>query len=99
MRRARLDRVGRLARRMVETLRHSFNREPIVVLGGVCDGLDAYPKEWERCWRMIRIARAFGRTGNAFGLGFRSDADADRRGGIGRCAQFRRRQHRHRRRA
>jgi DNA-binding PucR family transcriptional regulator len=58
-----LDRVSRLARRMVETLRHSFNREPIVVLGGVCDGLDAYPKEWERCWRMIRIARAFGRTG------------------------------------
>lgn len=57
------ERAGRLARRMVETLRHSFNREPIVVLGGVCDGLDAYPKEWERCWRMIRIARAFGRTG------------------------------------
>lgn len=57
------ERIGRLARRMVETLRHSFNREPIVVLGGVCDGLDTYPKEWERCWRMIRIARAFGRTG------------------------------------
>ncbi|CAN7387233.1 helix-turn-helix domain-containing protein [Bosea sp. LjRoot9] len=57
------ERIGRLARRMVETLRHSFNREPIVVLGGVCDGLDSYPKEWERCWRMIRIARAFGRTG------------------------------------
>ncbi|SEF54454.1 helix-turn-helix domain-containing protein [Bosea lathyri] len=58
-----LDRVTRLARRMVETLRHSFNREPIVVLGGLCEGLDTYPKEWERCWRMIRIARAFGRTG------------------------------------
>ncbi|WP_245928417.1 helix-turn-helix domain-containing protein [Bosea psychrotolerans] len=57
------ERIGRLARRMVETLRHSFNREPIVVLGGICDGLDTYPKEWERCWRMIRIARAFGRTG------------------------------------
>ncbi|MDR6871768.1 DNA-binding PucR family transcriptional regulator [Bosea sp. BE125] len=57
------ERIGRLARRMVETLRHSFNREPIVVLGGICGGLDDYPKEWERCWRMIRIARAFGRTG------------------------------------
>ena len=65
------ERAGRLARRMVETLRHSFNREPIVVLGGVCDGLDSYPKEWERCWRMIRIGRAFGRSGtlSAFDFG------------------------------
>lgn len=57
------ERQGRLARRIAETLRHSFGREPIVVLGGACEGHEAYPKEWERCWRMIRIARAFGRTG------------------------------------
>ncbi|MFC7396520.1 helix-turn-helix domain-containing protein [Chelatococcus sp. GCM10030263] len=65
------ERVGRLARRMVEALRHSFNREPIIVLGGICDGLDTYPKEWERCWRMIRIARSFGRSGilSAFDFG------------------------------
>jgi DNA-binding PucR family transcriptional regulator len=65
------ERAGRLARRMVEALRHSFSREPIVVLGGVCDGLDSYPKEWERCWRMIRIGRAFGRSGtlSAFDFG------------------------------
>lgn len=65
------ERAGRLARRMVEALRHSFNREPIVVLGGICDGLDSYPKEWERCWRMIRIARSFGRSGilSAFDFG------------------------------
>lgn len=65
------ERAGRLPRRMVEVLRHSFNREPIVVLGGICDGLESYPKEWERCWRMIRIARSFGRSGtlSAFDFG------------------------------
>lgn len=65
------ERTGRLARRMVAVLRHSFSREPIVVLGGICDGLESYPKEWERCWRMIRIARAFGRSGtlSAFDFG------------------------------
>jgi DNA-binding PucR family transcriptional regulator len=41
------------------------------VLGGICDGLESYPKEWERCWRMIRIARSFGRSGtlSAFDFG------------------------------
>lgn len=65
------ERATKLAHRMVEVLRHSFNREPIVVLGGVCDGLESYPKEWERCWRMIRIARSFGRSGtlSAFDFG------------------------------
>ncbi|GJD49345.1 hypothetical protein OPKNFCMD_2075 [Methylobacterium crusticola] len=57
------ERIARFARRVAETLRHSFDREPIVVLGGDCEGLDAYAREWERCWRMIRIARAFGRSG------------------------------------
>ncbi|MGO4610949.1 PucR family transcriptional regulator, partial [Variovorax sp. 2RAF20] len=31
------ERAGKLARRMVEVLRHSFSREPIAVLGGICD--------------------------------------------------------------
>ncbi len=56
-------RIARVARRIAEILRHSFDREPIVVIGGACNGLEDYPVEWERCWRMIRIARAFGRSG------------------------------------
>lgn len=56
-------RIARIARRIAETLRHVFDREPIVVIGGACAGLEDYPVEWERCWRMIRIARAFGRSG------------------------------------
>lgn len=65
------ERAARLARRMVEALRHNFNRDPILVLGGVCDGLESYSKEWERCWRMIRIGRSFGRSGilSAFDFG------------------------------
>lgn len=68
---AETERAGRLPRRIVEVLRHSFSREPIVVLGDICDGLESYPKEWERCWRMIRIARSFGRSGtlSAFDFG------------------------------
>jgi len=57
------ERAARLARRVVEALRYNFDREPIVVLGGTCDELESYSKEWERCWRMIRIARSFGRYG------------------------------------
>jgi DNA-binding PucR family transcriptional regulator len=55
--------VDQLTKRIAETLRHTFDCEPIVVQGGTCDALEHYPKEWERCWRMIRIARAFGRRG------------------------------------
>jgi DNA-binding PucR family transcriptional regulator len=60
---AELDRVARLAQRISETLFRSFGSEPIVVLGDTCEGLEALAKEWERCWRMIRIARTFGRRG------------------------------------
>lgn len=65
------ERAARLARRVVEALRHHFKREPIVVLGGICEELESYSKEWERCWRMIRIARSFGRYGvlSAFDFG------------------------------
>lgn len=57
------ERIGRLAQRIAETLGRSFGRQPIVVAGETCAGLDALAKEWERCWRMIRIARTFGRSG------------------------------------
>lgn len=60
---AKLDPVTRLARRIAETLGRSFGKEPIVVLGDSCEGLEAYAKGWERCWRMIRVARTFGRRG------------------------------------
>ena len=32
-------------------------------MGGVCDSLESCATEWERCWRMIRVARTFGRSG------------------------------------
>lgn len=54
---------GQLAKRISTTLSSSFDREPIVVLGGVCKGLESYATEWDRCWRMIRVARTFGRSG------------------------------------
>lgn len=58
-----LDLVARLAHRISETLGRSFGSEPIVVFGDTCEGLEAYAKGWERCWRMIRVARTFGRRG------------------------------------
>jgi DNA-binding PucR family transcriptional regulator len=58
-----LERVTRLAHRIAETLARSVGSEPIVVLGDTCEGLEALAKEWERCWRMIRVARTFGRRG------------------------------------
>jgi DNA-binding PucR family transcriptional regulator len=57
------DLIARLAHRISETLGRSFGSEPIVVLGDTCEGLEAYAKGWERCWRMIRVARRFGRRG------------------------------------
>ncbi|SOE87466.1 DNA-binding transcriptional regulator, PucR family [Burkholderia sp. YR290] len=57
------DLIARLAQRISETLGRSFGSEPIVVLGDTCEGLEAYAKGWERCWRMIRVARTFGRRG------------------------------------
>ena len=60
---AQSPRTAQLARRISGTLGASFDREPIVVLGGFCTELESYAKEWERCWRMIRVARTFGRSG------------------------------------
>lgn len=58
-----LERLSHFARRMTDTLARTFGREPILVLGDTCEGLEALAREWERCWRMIRIARAFGKSG------------------------------------
>lgn len=58
-----LDLIVRFVQRISETLGSSFGKEPVVVLGDTCEGLEAYAKGWERCWRMIRVARTFGRRG------------------------------------
>jgi DNA-binding PucR family transcriptional regulator len=55
--------VGRLANRIADLLGRAFGCTPIVVVGETCTGPEAIAKEWERCWRMIRIARTFGRSG------------------------------------
>lgn len=64
------ERLDRFARRLSETLRHAFRGEPTVVIGGVCSGLDDYSGEWERAWRMVRIARSFRRSGVLSALDF-----------------------------
>lgn len=64
------ERLDRFAQRLVETLRHTFRGEPIAVIGGVCLGLDDYSGEWERAWRMLQIARSFGRSGVLSALDF-----------------------------
>ncbi|WP_250520652.1 MULTISPECIES: helix-turn-helix domain-containing protein [unclassified Caballeronia] len=55
--------LPRLAKRISETLARSIGREPIVAIGEVFDGIEPLASEWERCWRMIRVARKFGRSG------------------------------------
>ncbi|WP_233838761.1 helix-turn-helix domain-containing protein [Paraburkholderia sp. ZP32-5] len=55
--------MTRLAQRISDTLGRSFGKEPIVVLGDTCERLEDYARGWESCWRMIRIARTFGRRG------------------------------------
>ncbi|VVE70220.1 Purine catabolism regulatory protein [Pandoraea pnomenusa] len=55
--------LARLARRMSEALARSLGREPIIVMSDLCEGLEPLAREWERCWRMIRVARKFGRSG------------------------------------
>jgi DNA-binding PucR family transcriptional regulator len=51
------------ARHFCKSLGALFGSEPILVAGDVFSGLEALTREWERCWRMIRIARSFGKTG------------------------------------
>ncbi len=62
--------LDRFAQRLVETLRYAFRGEPIAVIGGVCHALEDYSGEWERAWRMLRIARSFQRSGVLSALDF-----------------------------
>ena len=51
------------ARQMCKSLTSLVGAEPILIVSEVVSGVDALAKEWDRCWRMIRIARAFSRSG------------------------------------
>ncbi|WP_109476172.1 helix-turn-helix domain-containing protein [Paraburkholderia sp. C35] len=55
--------VTAFGRRLCSALGTLFGREPILVVGDTFSGLEALAKEWERCWRMIRIARGMGKSG------------------------------------
>lgn len=54
---------GRFGRRIADALGRVLGHEPIVVLGETFEGLEPLAVEWERCWRMIRVARDYGRSG------------------------------------
>lgn len=64
------DRTAKLMGRIAEEVRRHLDQEPIVVLGNRCSALTDYPENWERCWRTIKIARAFGRSGALSGQDF-----------------------------
>lgn len=64
------ERLDRFVQRLVETLRHGLSGEPIAVIGGICEALDDYSGEWDRSWRMLRIARSFRRSGVLSALDF-----------------------------
>ncbi|MEK6421609.1 MAG: helix-turn-helix domain-containing protein [Burkholderia gladioli] len=55
--------VAAFSRQLCAALVPLLGREPTLVAGDVVAGLDALANEWDRCWRMIRVARAFGKTG------------------------------------
>ncbi len=57
------ERVNKLLRKIAEELGRYFGQEPFVVVSGLCTKLSDYPTAWDRCRRMIRIGRSFGRTG------------------------------------
>ncbi|UVK43772.1 helix-turn-helix domain-containing protein [Mesorhizobium sp. AR07] len=57
------ERVSKLLRKIAEELGRYFGQKPFVVLSGLCTKLSDYPAAWDRCRRMIRIGRSFGRTG------------------------------------
>jgi DNA-binding PucR family transcriptional regulator len=67
---AKREMSQRFAHRATETLRQVLHGEPIVVIGGLCSELEDYAGEWDRIWRMVRIARSFRRTGVLSALDF-----------------------------
>ncbi len=64
------ERATKLMRRISEELKRNLDGEPIVVIGNRCLTLPDYAENWERCWRTIKIARAFGRSGALTGQDF-----------------------------
>ncbi|TGQ11383.1 helix-turn-helix domain-containing protein [Mesorhizobium sp. M00.F.Ca.ET.217.01.1.1] len=63
-------RLGKLPNKIAGELGRYFEREPAVLASEVCSALADYPTAWERCRRMIRIGRSFGRTGVFAGQDF-----------------------------
>jgi DNA-binding PucR family transcriptional regulator len=63
-------RLGKLPNKIAAELGRYFEREPAVLVSETCAALGDYPTAWERCRRMIRIGRSFGRTGVFAGQDF-----------------------------
>jgi DNA-binding PucR family transcriptional regulator len=64
------QRIAKLQQRIAGELGRYFTEKPVVVLSSECAALADYAPAWDRCQRMIRIARAFGRTGALSGPDF-----------------------------
>ena len=63
-------RLGKLPNKIAGELGRYFEREPAVLVSETCTVLADYPTAWDRCRRMIRIGRSFGRTGVFAGQDF-----------------------------
>lgn len=63
-------RIRLLMERISTTLSRTVGEEPIIVLSSQCRALADYGPAWERCGRMIGIARSFGRSGAITGTDF-----------------------------
>jgi purine catabolism regulator len=57
------ERIAKIQRRIATELARTPGSKPIVVLSSKCAALADYAPAWDRCQRIISIARAFGRTG------------------------------------
>jgi DNA-binding PucR family transcriptional regulator len=57
------ERLAKVQRQIADDLAHYLGAEPILLASGVCRMLTDYPAAWERCRRLINIARSFGRSG------------------------------------
>ncbi|MGY2202317.1 helix-turn-helix domain-containing protein [Pseudomonas gingeri] len=57
------ERLVKVKRQIADDLAHYLGGEPILLASGVCRALGDYPAAWERCRRLIDIARSFGRSG------------------------------------
>ncbi|MFJ5297283.1 helix-turn-helix domain-containing protein [Pseudomonas sp. NPDC088368] len=64
------EKITKVMRRITDDLMHYLSVEPIVLASSCCTTLNDYPVAWERCRRMIDIARSFGRTGPLSGQDF-----------------------------